>query len=75
MPRACFDEAEAHRFRLREHKSVALTVTGSLADEAAVARLYHGVAPLWASIHIAGGFAAGALRRHERGDASGSRST
>jgi NAD(P)-dependent dehydrogenase (short-subunit alcohol dehydrogenase family) len=28
-----------------------------LADEAAVARLYGGIAPLWASIHIAGGFA------------------
>ena len=39
-----------------------LTVTGSLADETAVASLYDGVAPLWASIHIAGGFAAGPLR-------------
>ena len=34
----CFDEAEAKRFRLRDHKQVALTVTGSLADEAAVER-------------------------------------
>ena len=34
----CFDEAEAKRFRLRDHKQVVLTVTGSLADEAAVAR-------------------------------------
>ena len=58
----CFDAAEAQRFRWREHKQVVLTVTGSLADEAAVGRLYQGVAPLWASIHIAGGFAAGALR-------------
>jgi NAD(P)-dependent dehydrogenase (short-subunit alcohol dehydrogenase family) len=58
----CRDEAEAQRFRLREHKQVVLTVTGSLADEAAVARLYHGIAPLWASIHIAGGFAAAPLR-------------
>jgi NAD(P)-dependent dehydrogenase (short-subunit alcohol dehydrogenase family) len=59
---ACFDDAEATRFRLREHKSVTVTVTGSLAAEAAVARLYQGIAPLWASIHIAGGFAAGPLR-------------
>jgi NAD(P)-dependent dehydrogenase (short-subunit alcohol dehydrogenase family) len=57
----CFDEAEAKRFRLRDNKQVALTVTGNLADEAAIARLYHGIAPLWASIHIAGGFAAGPL--------------
>jgi NAD(P)-dependent dehydrogenase (short-subunit alcohol dehydrogenase family) len=58
----CMDEAEAQRFRLREHKNVRLSVTGSLADEAAIARLYQGIAPLWASIHIAGGFAAGPLR-------------
>ncbi len=58
----CFDEAEAQRFRLRDRKGVRLTVTGSLADEAAVGRLYQGIAPLWASIHIAGGFAAAPLR-------------
>ena len=58
----CFNEAEAQRFKLRDNKHVKLTVTGSLADETAVARLYQGLAPLWASIHIAGGFAAGPLR-------------
>jgi NAD(P)-dependent dehydrogenase (short-subunit alcohol dehydrogenase family) len=58
----CFDAAEAQRFALREHKSVTVTVTGSLADEAAVALLYKGIAPLWASIHIAGGFAMAPLR-------------
>jgi NAD(P)-dependent dehydrogenase (short-subunit alcohol dehydrogenase family) len=58
----CMDEAEAQRFRLREHSRVRLTVTGSLADEAAIARLYEGIAPLWASIHLAGGFAAAPLR-------------
>ncbi len=58
----CMDEAEAQRFRLRDHKQVMLTVTGSLADEKAITRLYDGVGPLWASIHIAGGFAAGPLR-------------
>jgi NAD(P)-dependent dehydrogenase (short-subunit alcohol dehydrogenase family) len=59
------DEAEAARFRLRDHRQVKLTVTGSLADEAAIERLYRGVAPLWGSIHIAGGFAAAALRDTE----------
>ena len=58
----CVDEAEAQRFRLRDQRGVALTVTGSLADEAAVVRLYGGIGPLWASIHIAGGFAAAPLR-------------
>jgi len=59
----CFDAAEAQRFALREHKRVTLTVAGNLADEAAVGRAYQGIAPLWASIHIAGGFAFGPLRQ------------
>ncbi len=58
----CFDEAEAQRFRWREHKQVTVMVSGSLAEEAAVDRVYQGIAPLWASIHIAGGFAFGPLR-------------
>lgn len=58
----CFDEAEAGRFSLRDHRQVHLTVAGNLAEEPAVERAYAGVAPLWASIHIAGGFAYGALR-------------
>jgi NAD(P)-dependent dehydrogenase (short-subunit alcohol dehydrogenase family) len=61
----CMNEAEAARFRLRDHRQVKLTVTGSLADEAAIERLYRGVTPLWGSIHIAGGFAAAALRDTE----------
>ncbi len=58
----CLDEAEAQRFRLRDHKQVVLTITGSLTDETSVARLYQEIAPLWASIHLAGGFAAAPLR-------------
>jgi NAD(P)-dependent dehydrogenase (short-subunit alcohol dehydrogenase family) len=58
----CLDEAEAQRFRLREHKQVVLSVAGNLADGAIVARLYQSVSPLWASIHIAGGFAAAPMR-------------
>jgi NAD(P)-dependent dehydrogenase (short-subunit alcohol dehydrogenase family) len=57
----CFDEAEAQRFRLRERPQVKLVVAGNLADEKNVAALYDGIAPLWASIHLAGGFAAGPL--------------
>lgn len=59
---ACFDAAEAQRFPLRERGNVRLAVSGNLADEQAVTRLYQGIAPLWASIHVAGGFAAGPLR-------------
>src|SRR5271163_4104822 len=57
----CFNEAEAQRFRLRDNKQVVLTVTGNLADEANIGGLYGGIASLWASIHLAGGFAAGPL--------------
>ena len=60
-----FHEAEAQHFRLRDHKQVVLSITGNLADEAAIERLYGGIARLWASIHIAGGFAAGPLRDTE----------
>jgi NAD(P)-dependent dehydrogenase (short-subunit alcohol dehydrogenase family) len=58
----CFNEAEAQRFPLRDHKQVTLTIAGNLADEAGVERAYQSIAPLWASIHIAGGFAAAPLR-------------
>jgi NAD(P)-dependent dehydrogenase (short-subunit alcohol dehydrogenase family) len=58
----CFNEAEAQRLGLRDHKNVTLVVTGSLTEEAAVARAYDGTGPLWASIHLAGGFAATPLR-------------
>src|SRR3984957_11029677 len=57
----CFNEAEAQRFSLRDHKQVKVIVAGNLADETTVARVYSGVTPLWASIQIAGGFAAGLL--------------
>jgi NAD(P)-dependent dehydrogenase (short-subunit alcohol dehydrogenase family) len=41
----CFDEAEAQRFRLRGRKQVMLTISGNLADEAAIGRLYQGIVP------------------------------
>jgi NAD(P)-dependent dehydrogenase (short-subunit alcohol dehydrogenase family) len=58
----CFDEADAQRFRLRGHKQVRLTITGTLADESAVERFYDAIRPLWASIQVAGGFAATPVR-------------
>ncbi|MGB9366861.1 MAG: SDR family NAD(P)-dependent oxidoreductase [Xanthobacteraceae bacterium] len=52
-----FNDDEAKRFPHRGHDGVSLTALGNLADEAAVTRYYGGIAKLWASIHIAGGFA------------------
>jgi NAD(P)-dependent dehydrogenase (short-subunit alcohol dehydrogenase family) len=48
---------EAKRFAHREHANVSLVPLGDLADEAAVNGFYGGLSGLWASIHIAGGFA------------------
>lgn len=53
--------AEAARFRHRGHERLRLLAAGDLAEEESVAALYAGIAPLWASIHLAGGFAMGAI--------------
>ena len=50
-------EKEAQRFPHRDHPQVKISADVDLSDEAAVTRLFADV-PLWASIHIAGGFAA-----------------
>jgi len=51
-------KAEAERFAHRGDPSVTLIAVSDLADEAAVAKVYADIT-LWASIHIAGGFAPG----------------
>ena len=61
----CLNQAEAARFRLRDHAQVKVVVTGSLADEAAIEKLHREITSLWASIHTVGGFAASALRDTE----------
>lgn len=48
-------------FAHRGHPRVTLVPTGDLADEAAVTGLFSTLPSLWASIHIAGGFAYGAI--------------
>jgi NAD(P)-dependent dehydrogenase (short-subunit alcohol dehydrogenase family) len=51
------NEEEAKRFAHRDHPSVSLIALADLADESAVTAFYAGLDPLWASVHIAGGFA------------------
>jgi NAD(P)-dependent dehydrogenase (short-subunit alcohol dehydrogenase family) len=48
-------------FPHRGHKRVELVAVKNLAEEHDVAALYDGVSALWASIHIAGGFAPGTV--------------
>src|SRR5579864_3150125 len=49
--------AELERYPHRGDPGVHITTGLDLADEAAVRRFYTGLPPLWASIHLAGGFA------------------
>jgi NAD(P)-dependent dehydrogenase (short-subunit alcohol dehydrogenase family) len=58
----CRSAGEADAFELRAHAQVRLHPDIDLADEGAVAGLFAGIEALWASIHIAGGFASGPVR-------------
>jgi NAD(P)-dependent dehydrogenase (short-subunit alcohol dehydrogenase family) len=57
-----FNEAELTHFPHRAHPKVATYPGSNLTDEAAVTGLFEKVPQLWASIHIAGGFAAGPVK-------------
>jgi NAD(P)-dependent dehydrogenase (short-subunit alcohol dehydrogenase family) len=61
-----FSDDEAKRFAHREHKGVSLTALGNLADEAAVTKYYGSLPELWASIHIAGGFAFAPIEKSDK---------
>jgi NAD(P)-dependent dehydrogenase (short-subunit alcohol dehydrogenase family) len=60
--------AEADRFPFRDHPQVKLIEDTELAEEAAVAKVYGRVPKLWASIHIAGGFAMAPLAATTKSD-------
>jgi NAD(P)-dependent dehydrogenase (short-subunit alcohol dehydrogenase family) len=62
---------EAERFPFREHQKVRLVPVANLADEAEVGRLYESVPRLWASIHLAGGFAMAPLGETSKSDLMG----
>jgi NAD(P)-dependent dehydrogenase (short-subunit alcohol dehydrogenase family) len=59
-------EAEAQRFPHRGHKNLNLATLGDLSDEGAVKAFYGGIATLWASIHIAGGFAFAPIEKSDK---------
>lgn len=60
--------AEADRFTYRNHAKVRLIGDIELSQEAAVAKLYDSVPKLWASIHIAGGFAMAPISETTKSD-------
>jgi NAD(P)-dependent dehydrogenase (short-subunit alcohol dehydrogenase family) len=58
--------AEAERFPYRSDARVHLSGPLDLASEAEVGRFYAGLPALWASIHLAGGFAMGGIAEADR---------
>jgi NAD(P)-dependent dehydrogenase (short-subunit alcohol dehydrogenase family) len=62
------NRAEADRFALRDHPKVTLVADIDLTQEADVAELYRGVPSLWASIHLAGGFAMAPVAKTTKSD-------
>jgi NAD(P)-dependent dehydrogenase (short-subunit alcohol dehydrogenase family) len=59
-------EEEAQRFPHRGHRNVTLAALGDLSDEAAIAAYYAGFSQLWASVHIAGGFAFAPIEKSDK---------
>jgi NAD(P)-dependent dehydrogenase (short-subunit alcohol dehydrogenase family) len=64
----CRTQEEAQRFPHRDHAEVKLSAPVDLVDEAAVEKLYAGVPKLWASLHVAGGFAAAPIEKTGKAD-------
>ena len=59
-------EQEADRFAHRNHPQLSLVPLGDLTDERAVTAFYEDLSPLWASIHIAGGFASAPIAQSDK---------
>jgi NAD(P)-dependent dehydrogenase (short-subunit alcohol dehydrogenase family) len=60
-------ETEAQRFPYNDQKQVTLLKISDLSDEGDVAKVYaKSSAPLWVSIHLAGGFAAGKVAETDK---------
>ncbi len=64
-------EREAERFAHGTSERVTLYPGIELTDEGKVEKLYGGISPLWASIHLAGGFAMQALADASKADVMG----
>lgn len=64
-------DAEAESFTHRDHPRVTLVAGANLASQTVVARLYEGIPKLWASIHLAGGFAASPIAATDEAELMG----
>jgi NAD(P)-dependent dehydrogenase (short-subunit alcohol dehydrogenase family) len=59
-------EDEAQRFPYRDNDNITLAALGDLSDETAVDKFYGALPKLWASIHIAGGFAFAPIEKSDK---------
>jgi len=64
-------EAEGQNFAHRAHQRVKLIANTNLSAQMVVKRLYDGVPKLWASIHLAGGFAASPIAETDEAELMG----
>jgi NAD(P)-dependent dehydrogenase (short-subunit alcohol dehydrogenase family) len=64
-------DAEEQSFAFRTNPRVKLIGGANLASQTVVARLYDGVPKLWASIHLAGGFAASPIAATDEAELMG----
>src|SRR5262245_46767247 len=62
------DAGEADRFALRSKPAVNLVAVADLSKEADVTGVYDSIPSLWASIHLAGGFAMAPVVRTSKSD-------
>ena len=63
-----FNEREVERFALSAHERVHITPGINLTDEQSVVKFYSTLPSLWASVHLAGGFAMSSLGETSKDD-------
>lgn len=63
-----FNQREVDNFALATHERIHLSANINLTDEQSVIKFYASLPPLWASVHIAGGFAMSALGETSKDD-------
>ena len=63
-----FNDSEIERFEYASHERVHLSAGVNLTDETQVVKYYSSLPTLWASIHIAGGFAMAPLAQTSKDD-------
>jgi len=63
-----FNASEVERFALSTHERVHITPDIDLSDEQSVVKFYSSVPTLWASVHLAGGFAMAPLTETSKDD-------